>query len=66
MKYTITFETGEPEKQDVPAKTPEIHDPHDVWRFGEIRETLWGKGALPQMPSGLYDLSGIRKTLWGR
>jgi len=39
---------------------------HDVWRFGEIKETLWGKGPSARRSNDVWNFSGIRKQLWGR
>ena len=66
MKHRITFEQ-EPDEQSNEAKQEE-RNPHanDVWRFGEIRETLWGKGMGIDVRTDLFDFEGIRKTLWGK
>ena len=67
MKYHITFEIDPDEKENVPDEKPGVKNNHqDMFRLGEIRETLWGKGPPVAVPRDLLDLSGIRKTLWGR
>jgi hypothetical protein len=66
MKYRMTFEQ-EPDEQANEVKEKETKlQANDVWRFGEIRETLWGKVPPVQPHPEIWDFSGIRKTLWGK
>jgi|GEM_PF-2169904 hypothetical protein len=66
MKYRMTFEQ-EPDEQSNEVKE-EARNPqtNDMWRFGEIRETLWGKGPGFVMRTDLFDFDAIRETLWGK
>ena len=66
MKYHISFEIGPDEGGNVPDEKPAANNHQDMFRFGEIRQTLWGKGPPVAVRHDLWDLSGIRKTLWGR
>jgi len=59
-KVTIEFDGGE-ETKEAPQKETQAQA-GDAWRFGEIRDTLWGKGS----PSDPLGLSKIRKNLWGK
>jgi len=59
-RVTIEFDGGE-EPKEAPAEERQSQA-DDVWRFGEIRETLWGKGE----PSDPLGLGKIRERLWGK
>jgi hypothetical protein len=59
-KVTIEFDDAE-EAKEAPQKETQAQA-GDAWHFGEIRETLWGKGSSSD-PLGLGKL---RKTLWGK
>jgi len=65
MKFTINIDLGEGAGVEKAAEAkPKAND---VWRFNEIRETLWGKGASKGLSSkDMWDMSGIRNTLWGK
>jgi hypothetical protein len=62
----IIFEMDGEEEKEAPDKGPHSAGPQDVWRFGEIRETLWGDGSPIAGLGDVWDFPGIRKTLWGR
>jgi len=66
MKYRVIFEQETDEQPTQVNEDEEKAQANDLWRFGEIRETLWGKGPLVQLHPEMWDLSGIRKTLWGK
>jgi hypothetical protein len=66
MKYRMTFEQ-EPDEQANEVNEEERNpQANDVWRFAEIRETLWGKGVGIDVRKDLFDFEGLRKTLWGK
>lgn len=54
------------EEEKAPADKRAGSPGQDVWRFKEIRETLWGTGKSAKGSKGIWDFSGIRKKLWGR
>ena len=62
----IIIEMKPEEVKDAPDKETHSKGPQDVWRFGEIRKTLWGDGSSVAGPRDVWDFAGIRKTLWGR
>lgn len=66
MKFTINFDMDNLKRPEPPASEPKTHDAKDIWRFDEIRKTLWGKGPGIKVNTDLYDLTSIRKNLWGR
>jgi len=62
----IIIETDAKEGKEAPDKGTHSKGPQDVWRFGEIRKTLWGDGSSVAGPRDVWDFAGIRKTLWGK
>lgn len=62
----IIVETDAQEEKEAPDKGTQSKGPQDVWRYGEIRKTLWGKGPGVGVRGDVWDFAGIRKTLWGK
>jgi len=62
----IIVETDGGEHEEAKDKGPQGKGPQDVWRFGEIRKTLWGDGSSVAGPRDVWDFAGIRRTLWGK
>jgi len=62
MKNRVTIEFDGGEKVQKEPREEKQGQAKDVWRFGEIRETLWGKGK----PSDPLGLGKIRERLWGK
>lgn len=54
-----------PQTDEVPTKKGTGIVGRDVWRFNEIRQTLWGTGTSTRSPNDVWDFPGIRKRLWG-
>ena len=55
-----------PQTDKAPTKKSTGIVGRDVWRFKEIKETLWGTGSSTKGPNDVWDFPGIRKRLWGR
>lgn len=54
-----------PQTDEVPTKKGTGIVGRDVWRFKEIRQTLWGSSTSNKGPNDIWDFPGIRKRLWG-
>ena len=63
MRIIFEMEPND-EKQASPERSQK--GPQDVWRFGEIRKTLWGEQPTLGLRHDVWDFAGIRKSLWGR
>ncbi len=62
----IVFEPDPGDQKKDSSEGPQSRGPQDVWRFGEIRTTLWGKEPFTKSNRNIWDFSRIRKTLWGK
>lgn len=66
MKFTLNFDMDDFRQPAPPVSELKTQAAKDVWRFADIRKTLWGKGPGMKINTDLYDLTSIRKNLWGR
>ena len=66
MTHRVVIVQSGSEEEKAPSEKKAGGPVQDVWRFKEIRKTLWETGTSAKGAKGIWDFSGIRKRLWLR